>query len=149
MAEGQKPVVFGVGQCLFRQGEKGGELYFIQKGRVEVSVYNEGGDAAVVAVMEKNTVLGTMSFLEGEPRSATAKALTDVECIVVNEAQREKMLAQVPPWFKVLVKDMSAGLRNLNAKFAELQNSSRLLEKRLEAMLKKHGDGKTDDPEKK
>ncbi len=138
---GQKVVTFGAGQELFRQGETGGELYFVQKGKVELTVFNkDSGESAVVATISEKAVLGTMSFMEGEPRSATAKALTDVECIIVTQVQREKMLAEIPTWFKILVKDLSGNLRQINAKYIELQNLNQAMERKIQALMRKTGE---------
>lgn len=123
----------GQGQTLFRQGEKGGELFFIKSGKVELTVRDENGNSAVVATVGDKSVLGTMSFLEGDTRSATATALTEVKCVVVNQAQREKLLKTVPPWFAVLVKDLSSSLRRINGDYAQLKAENELLKKRLPA----------------
>ena len=74
---------FGIGQVLFKQGEKGGDLYFIKTGQIELTVRSEAGETAVVAVLGERSVIGTMSFLEGEPRSATAKCLSEVKAVVI------------------------------------------------------------------
>lgn len=132
--------VFGQGQTLFRQGEKGGDLYFIKSGKVELTVRDgDTGDAAVVAVIGDKSVLGTMSFLEGDVRSATAKCLTEVHAVVIQEGMREKLLKTVPAWFAVLVKDLSASLRRLNAEFAHMKAENELLKKRLAAKDKAAG----------
>ncbi len=133
----QSEKTFGQGQTLFRQGEKGGELFFIKSGKVELSVRDEDGATAVVATLSDKSVLGTMSFLEGDARSATAKALTEVKCVIVNQAQREKLLKTVPPWFAVLVKDLSSSLRRINIDYAHLKTENELLKKRLPAEKKK------------
>lgn len=123
---------FGQGQTLFRQGEKGGELFFIKEGKVELSVRSdETGQSAVVATVGSKSVLGTMSFLESEPRSATAKCLTEVKAVVINDMQREKLLKTVPSWFAVLVKDLSSSLRRLNEEFAALKAENETLKKRV------------------
>ena len=146
---------FGQGQTLFRQGEKGGELYFIKSGRVELSVRNEQGEEAVVATAGDKSVLGTMSFLEGEPRSATGTALTEVKTVIVNEAHREKLLKTVPTWFTVLVKDLSSSLRRLNGEVAHLKTENETLKKRIESYKKRLAetdekkDGEKKDDEKK
>lgn len=129
----QKETTIGQGQTLFRQGEKGGELFFIKSGKVELTVRNEAtGESAIVATLGDRNVLGTMSFLEGEPRSATAKALTEVKAVLINQAQRERLLKTVPAWFQVLVKDLSGSLRRLNIEFTTLKAENELLKKRLE-----------------
>ncbi len=133
-----KEVTFGAGQTLFRQGDKGGELYFIKEGQVELSVrHEETGAEAVVAVVGERSVLGTMTFLEGEPRSATAKALDTVKCVIVNQIQRERLLNQVPVWFRVLLKDLSGNLRRLNLEFTKLRKDHEDLEKRYKVLQSK------------
>ena len=131
---------FGKGQTLFRQGDKGGELFFIKTGKVELSVRNDAGEAAVVAVVGDRSVLGTMSFLEGDARSATAKCLTDVTAVVINQQHREKLLKTVPAWFSILVKDLSSSLRRLNVEFAQARAENEVLKKRLASLKKRLGD---------
>ena len=144
----QKEVTFGQGRELFRQGEKGGELYFIKQGKVELTVRNEDtGESAVIATVGDRAVLGTMTFLEGEKRSATAKAITEVRAVVVNQAQREKLLKTIPQWFQVLVKDMSSNLRRLNQEFARLNAEKSVLEKRIVALQKRLGDDDEEEQE--
>ena len=136
----QSETTIGQGQTLFRQGEKGGELFFIKSGKVELTVRNDAGESAVVAVLGTKSVLGTMSFLEGDPRSATAKALTEVKAVVVNEAQRERMLKAMPAWLGVLIKDLSTNLRRINVEYAHLKAENEVLQKRVASYKKKLGD---------
>ncbi len=123
----------GQGRELFKQGDKGGELYFISEGQVELKVKNEEGQEAIVATVGAKSVLGSMSFLEGDPRSATAVAKTEIKYVTINQAQRDKMLAQVPVWLQVLLKDLSGSLRRSNAKFIKIQADFENVSKRLES----------------
>ena len=133
-----KETVFGAGQELFRQGEKGGELYFVKSGEVELTVRDEGtGKEAVIAVLGAKSVLGTMSFLEGDDRSATGKCKTEVRCVVINQAQREKLLKTIPGWFQVLVKDLSTNLRRIDNKYSKLVGENETLQKRFDVLQKK------------
>jgi CRP/FNR family cyclic AMP-dependent transcriptional regulator len=128
---------FGTGQLLFKQGDKGGDLYFVKSGQVELTVRSETGETAVVAVLGERSVIGTMSFLEGEARSATAKCLTEVKAVVVKQAVRERLLATIPKWFFVVVKDLSGNLRKLDEKYANLLAENETLKKRVEFMKRK------------
>lgn len=131
---------FGEGQILFKQGEKGGDLYFIKSGKIELTVRAESGDSAVVAELGERSVLGTMSFLEGDVRSATAKCLTEVKAVVVKAGQRERLLKTIPNWFFLIVKDLSANLRRLDEKYAALAAENETLKKRIEFLKKKAKD---------
>ncbi|MCB9229639.1 MAG: cyclic nucleotide-binding domain-containing protein [Deltaproteobacteria bacterium] len=130
-------ITFGEGQVLFRQGEKGGDLYFLHEGKVDLVVRDdESGKEVTVATLGSKSVIGTMSFLEGEPRSATAKARSEVRCIKISQVQRDRLLQQVPSWFRILIKDLAGNLRRLNLQYTRLSAQMQELQKRYEAKEK-------------
>jgi CRP-like cAMP-binding protein len=60
---------------LFREGEAGDGVYLIVSGEVEVSKRTAGGERSL-ARLGAGSVLGEMSLLTAEPRSASARAIT-------------------------------------------------------------------------
>ncbi|NLJ06077.1 MAG: cyclic nucleotide-binding domain-containing protein [Sphingobacteriales bacterium] len=68
------------GDIIFHKGEPGDSLYIIDEG--EVSIYDPSSDKEI-AVLSENHVLGEMSLVTGEPRSATAIAKGDVRAWVI------------------------------------------------------------------
>ena len=129
----QKETIFGQGQELFREGAKSTELYYIMQGSIELSVLDvKSGQPVVVAQLSDRSVLGTMSFLEGQPRSATAKCISEVKAIVVTQTQREQLLKSIPNWLPVLIKELSNNLRNLNKQFADLSVAYEIAKDRIE-----------------
>jgi CRP-like cAMP-binding protein len=72
-----------------------------------------------------------MTLVDNEERSATARCLTDVHAVIVTQAQREKMMSEVPQWLQVLLKELSTNLRNLNEKYVQVKAKHDILEKRL------------------
>ena len=151
MSSEQKPEIFGAGQVLFKQGDKSRDLYFVKEGEIELSVKNEDSQSeAVVATIGSRSVLGSMSFLEGEPRSATATVKTEATMVRINDGQREKLLKTIPSWLQVLIKDLSSNLRRINANYAKLQDEHKLLQRRydvLKAKVKPEDEAK-EDPDK-
>ena len=94
-----KVITIGAGREIFKQGEKGGDLYFIKEGEVDLLVRDEdSGREAIVATLGPKSVMGTMSFLEGDPRSATAKTKTELKFIKISHVQRDRMLKSVPSY---------------------------------------------------
>ena len=76
------------GATLFREGDAGDALLVILEGEVEVT--RKGVE---LARLVKHNVLGEMSLMgEGEVRSATATALTDVKVLNVPSKRVQKML---------------------------------------------------------
>src|SRR3989338_2615842 len=107
-----KILTMGAGRTLFKQGDKGGDLYFVTKGTVELSIRGEeSGQDIVIATLKDKNVIGTMSFVAGDARSATAIAKTELEYVVITQGQRDKLLADVPVWLKVVIKDLAATIR--------------------------------------
>lgn len=127
----QNLTTYGSGQILCKEGEKTHDLFFVREGSCEIIVQDrEAGTDAVVAEMSAGSVIGIMSFLEEEPRSATVRAKTEVKTIVVKATQRDKLLDSIPKWFKALLKQMAADLRRVDKQFLELNEEYKKLEKR-------------------
>jgi len=84
---------FPEGGVIFHDGDLGTEMFIIQKGRVEIRK-QIGAEVRVLSIMEKGDFFGEMSILEGMPRTATAVAVEDAECIPINEATFDQMLRQ-------------------------------------------------------
>ncbi len=146
-----KELVFGAGRTLFKQGDQDRELYFVTKGEIDLIVRDEStGAEVIIETIKEKSVLGTMSFLEGLPRSATAVTKTEVRLVKVNQTVRDKIFKSIPPWFNVLVKELTATIRRLDQKYlrltTELENCKKQLaikEKQIEELRAKN---KTENP---
>ncbi|GHT71852.1 Crp/Fnr family transcriptional regulator [Spirochaetia bacterium] len=80
---------------IFAEGEKGEELFIIQKGSVKISkiVNNE---EVLLAVLKVGDIFGEMALLEAKPRAACAAAYADCQVLAVNRANFEQMIATQP-----------------------------------------------------
>ncbi len=67
------------GEVLMEEGEAGGSLFLLSEGLLEVLKGGAGG-LERVAIVEPGQVVGEMSLLTGEARSATVRAMAD--CVV-------------------------------------------------------------------
>jgi CRP/FNR family transcriptional regulator, cyclic AMP receptor protein len=65
---------FNAGASLFQEGDEGSEMYIILEGRVMISKYIPGAGEEALAILERGDFFGEMSLIDGEPRSADAKA---------------------------------------------------------------------------
>jgi len=59
---------------VFQEGDEGKELYVIVDGRVMICKYIPGGGEEALAILDRGDFFGEMSLLDGEPRSADARA---------------------------------------------------------------------------
>jgi CRP-like cAMP-binding protein len=71
------------GTVLFRQGDPGHEMFVVGRGRVRLTITEEGGLEKEVNVAVEGDFFGELSLLAEAPRSATATAVEDSTLLVV------------------------------------------------------------------
>jgi CRP/FNR family transcriptional regulator, cyclic AMP receptor protein len=133
VAAGKATLEFPKNQIIFAQGAVADTVFFLQKGRVKLSVLSEQGKEAVVAILEPGQFFGE-GCLNGQPlRIATTTAMGPC---VITSITREAMIALLheEPDFSEL---FTAYLLRRNSRIEEdlidqLFNSS---EKRLARLL--------------
>lgn len=105
-------------QLLFKEGDEGGGLFIIRRGRVRV--FRERNALEVpLAELGPGDVLGTMTLLTGEPRTASVRALEDVEAVIMDAASFASGLGELPKWAVVVIKDLTARIKNVNEMLVE------------------------------
>jgi CRP/FNR family transcriptional regulator, cyclic AMP receptor protein len=77
-------------QKIFSQGDIADAVFFIQKGKVKITVLSEHGKEAVVGIFEEGQFFGEGCLRGGELRSATSHAME--ECLITSMT-RSAMLA--------------------------------------------------------
>ncbi len=102
------------GKILCAEGSEGRELYIVQEGLL--GVYRRGDEGAEVKLAEvgETGIIGEMSLLDGQPRSATVKAVKDSKVLVVNQAVFKSNMAKAPVWLASIVKIVVSRLRDTN-----------------------------------
>ena len=100
------------GETLFREGEKGAEMYLIRSGKVEIS-NSGGGVKKVLATLSEGSFLGEMAIVDEAPRSATAVALSDVSLLILDRAAFKAQL-QENPMIEYLITSLVKRLRETN-----------------------------------
>ena len=76
---------------LFREGDPGGEMYVVQRGKVAISA-RVGAVEKVLSTLGQGEFFGEMSILNHAPRSATAVCLEDCQLLVVDARTFEAMV---------------------------------------------------------
>lgn len=83
---------FEVGQTLFLEGDDSQDLYILVEGKAGVLK----GSKIIAEISENGSVFGEMSFLLGENRTATVKALTDLKVIKIPREEISAFLNEFP-----------------------------------------------------
>jgi CRP/FNR family transcriptional regulator, cyclic AMP receptor protein len=112
---------FSAGEVLFREGERGEEMYVIQSGLVRV-VKRVGGEYRSLATLGRGEFLGEMAILNGRPRTATALVLEDARCLVIDAATLEQMLTDNTEIALRLVKKLARRLDSADEMIQMLLN---------------------------
>jgi len=88
----RKVVEFKKKETIFSQGDPGENVLYIQKGAVRLSVVNETGKEAVVAVLGPRDFFGE-GCLAGQPlRMGTATAVTPTTTLTIEKREMIRML---------------------------------------------------------
>jgi CRP-like cAMP-binding protein len=78
-----KPVELQPGAVMMRKGESASAMYIILEGAASVSLDEKGDEAHEIAISATGDVVGEMSLMTGQPRSATVIALTRLRLVEV------------------------------------------------------------------
>ncbi|MGB6265170.1 MAG: Crp/Fnr family transcriptional regulator [Candidatus Acidiferrales bacterium] len=79
-------------EIVFSQGEPGKHVLYLQKGGVRLSVVNENGKEAVVAVLGRDDFFGEGCLAGQQFRMATATAITAVTALIIEKKEMVRLL---------------------------------------------------------
>lgn len=93
LAERTEIRLFTAGETVIIQGEEGDELFIVRSGEVAVILEKDGRETEV-ARLGPGKFFGEMSLMTGEKRSATVRALSESEMLIIgHEAFKSILLA--------------------------------------------------------
>lgn len=84
------------GETLFQEGAEGDSLIIIVKGSVHIEKENMGRKKKGIATLGSGQTLGEMSLIDGERRSATAVAATDLLLLVLSKPGLDQLIEEKP-----------------------------------------------------
>jgi uncharacterized membrane protein len=87
---------FAAGSLLFRKGEPGNAIYIVASGEVEIFVEDTTGGRIVFETAKKGDFFGELSLLDGDPRSASAKAVCDSKMLKVDRGDLQLLFSRHP-----------------------------------------------------
>ena len=95
MLKACKPVDTRAGGLLVRAGDRSRDLYIITGGEYMVFDDRKGEDF-VLALLHRGDIFGEMSFLDGEPRSASVKAVTASKALRMDRESLVRLREECP-----------------------------------------------------
>ena len=106
----------GRDNVLFRQGEAGGTMYFVESGQLEAV---DDARAEVLAVVGPGGFVGEIALLLDQPRSATVRVTADSQLWALSRADLDALLAEHPLIGVELSRELSRRLVASNRRAAQ------------------------------
>jgi predicted acylesterase/phospholipase RssA/CRP-like cAMP-binding protein len=113
ISQRMRPRRFAAGAVICRQGEPGDSLFVIRSGLAQVIDDTPGG-SRIVARLRRGEVIGEMSLVTGEPRSATVVANVPTEVLELDQRSFTALLAEYPRILANLSRILSRRLARQN-----------------------------------
>jgi CRP-like cAMP-binding protein len=124
---------YGKGQVVFAQSDPADAIFYIQKGKLKLTVVSNNGKEAVVALLGAGDFLGEGCLAGQQVRMATAAAMTDCAIVRLDRAEAIRVLHDEPSFSELFLKHLlSRNIRIEEDLVDQLFNSS---EKRLARVL--------------
>ncbi|MEW5724630.1 MAG: cyclic nucleotide-binding domain-containing protein [Thermodesulfobacteriota bacterium] len=99
---------------IFKEGASGDWIYVIMQGEVEIYKMVKG-KKIVVDVLKEGDLFGEVSFIDKKPRSAGARALSEVTVGIFDKEYLSDQYNRLPNNFRVIFDAMARRLRKMTA----------------------------------
>ena len=97
---------FRAGDLVIRVGEDDRSLYTIVEGTLEILLVDARGVEQHYGTVEPKSVTGEMAFLDGRPRAATIRALSDGDMLRLSFDSYERLAARFPELGRAILLDL-------------------------------------------
>lgn len=108
--EGSPEVMeISAGGMVFEEGEPAEKMYVILEGEVRLTLHGQP-----LAMEVGGGIIGEMALIESEPRSASARALTDCRLVAIDKADFLDMIRESPEFAIHIMQVLTRRLRLAN-----------------------------------
>lgn len=149
-----RPKRLEMGALLFKEGDSRKTDFMVLVLEGDVSVENSMAghkENLVVSVMGPGSIIGEMGVLDGQPRSATCTAATDVVVAILTRTSLMRLMKEHPPvgarFLLALSKRMADHLRETTRKLKSFAQMNATLREELDLVLNNRTVLKADQPE--
>lgn len=107
-------------ELLFRQGDPGNYAYIVVSGKVELFFEPHKGTFQPLTTVGEGTCFGEMALLDGEPRSAGARTVTESVLSRISRSDFIHILHRHPAIALGIITQLSVRIRQMNGKVTRL-----------------------------
>jgi CRP/FNR family cyclic AMP-dependent transcriptional regulator len=131
--EGRTTAAYHKNQAVFAQGDAANAVFYLQKGRIKLTVVSKQGKEAVVALLGASTFFGEGCLARQSLRMSTATAMDECSIMRLEKPRMVRLLHEQPAFSEMFVAHLlSRSIRFEEDLIDQLFNSS---EKRLARVL--------------
>lgn len=130
------------GAVLFREGDTSRDVYAIVSGHVKVMLLTPSGRELLLGAKSRGELVGELAAIDGQPRSASAIGLDDVEALVLAPAAFEEVLDEHPRLARRLLRVLAANVRDADWRAADRESGdmTRRVARRLVLLADRFGE---------
>ena len=99
-------------------------LYLIATGSVQVYMTGIDGRETILSFLERGDFFGEMSLIDGEPRSASVRTVTDAKLLVIHRESFLSLIRKSPEIAMALMSELCKRLRKANKQIGSLSTMS-------------------------
>lgn len=125
LAFNSETLTFASGDILFRQGDIGNSAYIVISGEAEIISEGPGGEITV-ATLGENQFIGEIAILIDVPRTATAKAMTELHALVISKDLFYRMVTEFPTIGIEIMRELANRLEQTTANLTQARNDADL-----------------------
>lgn len=96
LARRMKRFNYAPGEYLMRQGDQGDSMFFLTAGEIAIVLSSPGRVTEQVATLHPGEFVGEACLLTGEPRSASAMAITAITCYMLDKNGLQELMERSP-----------------------------------------------------
>lgn len=109
-------VAYKAGDFIFLEGDRESHFYIIESGTVQIFTKKPNGERVNICQLTDGESFGEFALLDNSPRSASAKAITDVVLVKVSEEGYNQLLNDIPVWASSMLRSFMNRLKSMNQK---------------------------------
>lgn len=102
---------FDGGAVIFHQGDLSGTVYLVQSGHVRITQQTRSGAVVELGIIGPHGLFGEMALIDNTLRMATATAVGETVCTVIDASALTKLLDQLPGEALRVYNDMLSYIR--------------------------------------
>jgi len=107
-------VAFEPGEILFEENNRTYHFYIIQEGSVEIFKQGLDKDEIPLAIAHKGEAVGEFAVISNKPRSASARALTQVVAVKVAKEVYTELFQNLPEWAQSMLESLVFRLQKMD-----------------------------------